>query len=153
MDELALLRAIAANPYDDAIRGAYADWLDEHGRADEAGRVRLTFVRPRLVPANWMTNAELIGQLLHFPLDAGVIYTACSDYNSLQPDEVTLIAADERRVVWREQQGYMSYDPRWFATDDEVAAMRAASRWVPPGVNKFKGERPDFRTVVHFPGN
>jgi uncharacterized protein (TIGR02996 family) len=113
-EELAFLRAIAANPYDDAIRGAYADWLDEHGRGEEAARIRVTFLRPNLQPANWMTNAELIGKLLGFPLDAGVIYTACSDYSTLRPDEVTLIRAEDRAVVFREQQGFLSYNAAWY---------------------------------------
>lgn len=151
MDELALLRAIAANPYDDAIRGAYADWLDEHGRADEAARVRVTFVRPPLPPANWMTNGELVGKLLHFPLDAGVVYMACSDYATLRPDEVGLITAEERRIVWREEQGFLEYHPEWYkAPDPQPTRMRgrAYSR-----TGRFHPEQPDFRTVVTFPGN
>ena len=150
-EELTLLRAIAANPYDDAIRGAYADWLDEHGRGSEATAVRVTFTRPNLRPANWMTNGELIGKLLHFPLDAGVIYDACSDYCTLRPDEVTLIRAEERKVVFREQQGYMSYSEEWYFPRRELTEREWQWRrnWGLPE----EGERPDFRTVVHFPGN
>jgi uncharacterized protein (TIGR02996 family) len=154
-DELAFLRAIAFNPYDDAIRGAYADWLDDRGRGEEAARIRLTFLRPNLRPANWMTNAELVGKLLGFPLDAGVIYTACSDYSTLRPDEVTLIRAEDRRVVFREQNGFMGYDPIFYEETVSESARRLAEykRQTFPNEYPAAGEKPDFRTVVHFPGN
>jgi len=50
-DELAFLRAAAVNPEDDALRLAYADWLDEQGGetfAAHAGLVRLQVRRSRL---------------------------------------------------------------------------------------------------------
>ena len=40
-DELALLKAVASAPDDDLPRLVYADWLDEHGRAERAEFVRL----------------------------------------------------------------------------------------------------------------
>ena len=40
MDEQAFLAAIEANPEDDAIRGIFADWLDEHDRPEDANRQR-----------------------------------------------------------------------------------------------------------------
>jgi uncharacterized protein (TIGR02996 family) len=39
-DESAFLAAIRATPEDQAPRGAYADWLDEHDRPEEADRQR-----------------------------------------------------------------------------------------------------------------
>jgi uncharacterized protein (TIGR02996 family) len=148
-DELAILRKLAANPYDRATLGAYADWLAEQGRTeDEAGVRRVLGVRPPTGPANSLT----IGELLQMPLDAAVIYTACSDYNELQPGDVTLIRAEDQRVVWREQQGYRAYDPHLYMTDEEVAAMTADQRrW--RRLNLLKDERPNFVTVCHFPGN
>ncbi len=35
----AFLQAIAETPDDDAPRLIYADWLDDHGQGDPAGRV------------------------------------------------------------------------------------------------------------------
>ena len=47
-DEDAFLAAIEAEPTDRVLRGAFADWLDEHGRADTAAAVRATVgKRPR----------------------------------------------------------------------------------------------------------
>jgi uncharacterized protein (TIGR02996 family) len=40
-DEEALLRAVIADPDDDAPRLIYADWLDEHGDSDRAEFIRL----------------------------------------------------------------------------------------------------------------
>jgi uncharacterized protein (TIGR02996 family) len=40
MSETALLRAIVADPDDDAVRLIYADWLDEHGEPDRAEFIR-----------------------------------------------------------------------------------------------------------------
>ena len=40
-DRDALLRAICANPEDDAPRLIYADWLDEHGDPLQAEFIRL----------------------------------------------------------------------------------------------------------------
>jgi uncharacterized protein (TIGR02996 family) len=40
-DELALLKAVAADPADDLPRLVYADWLDEHGRPERAEFIRL----------------------------------------------------------------------------------------------------------------
>ena len=56
---LALLRAIAAAPDDDAPRLVYADWLDEHGPGD-ADRARAEFVRLAcgLKPKVQITRAE-----------------------------------------------------------------------------------------------
>lgn len=35
-----LLSAILANPTDDGVRLVYADWLEERGREEEAGKWR-----------------------------------------------------------------------------------------------------------------
>jgi uncharacterized protein (TIGR02996 family) len=40
-DEDALLRAVIADPDDDAPRLIYADWLDEHGRGERAEFIRV----------------------------------------------------------------------------------------------------------------
>jgi uncharacterized protein (TIGR02996 family) len=40
-DRDALLRAVVANPDDDAPRLVYADWLDEHGDPDRAEFIRI----------------------------------------------------------------------------------------------------------------
>lgn len=46
-DEAALLRAIGAHPDEDTPRLMYADWLDEHGRAERAEYIRVQVARQR----------------------------------------------------------------------------------------------------------
>jgi uncharacterized protein (TIGR02996 family) len=46
-DRDAFLRAIAADPTDDTVRLAFADWLDVHGEADRAEFIRLQTKRER----------------------------------------------------------------------------------------------------------
>jgi uncharacterized protein (TIGR02996 family) len=46
-DEAALLRAIGAHPDEDTPRLIYADWLDEHGRAERAEYIRVQVARQR----------------------------------------------------------------------------------------------------------
>lgn len=63
MEERALYRAILGAPHDDAVRLAYADWLDENADAlpqpaAERGRaefIRLQCEQTRLVPNGWQT--------------------------------------------------------------------------------------------------
>ena len=51
-DEAALLAAIAAAPADDAPRLAYADWLAEQGRAEQAEAIRAEHLA-RTALARW----------------------------------------------------------------------------------------------------
>jgi uncharacterized protein (TIGR02996 family) len=46
-DEAALLRAIGGHPDEDTPRLMYADWLDEHGRAERAEYIRVQIARQR----------------------------------------------------------------------------------------------------------
>jgi uncharacterized protein (TIGR02996 family) len=48
VDEQALLRAIIADPADDTVRLAYADWLDEHAEPDRAAFIRVQIELARL---------------------------------------------------------------------------------------------------------
>jgi uncharacterized protein (TIGR02996 family) len=48
-DEAALLRTICESPDDDLPRLVYADWLDEHGRADRAEFIRVQCEAARLI--------------------------------------------------------------------------------------------------------
>jgi uncharacterized protein (TIGR02996 family) len=52
VDEPALLRAIIADPADDTVRLAYADWLDEHDEADRAEFIRVQIELARLPDAD-----------------------------------------------------------------------------------------------------
>jgi uncharacterized protein (TIGR02996 family) len=52
VDEQALLRAILADPADDTVRLAYADWLDEHAEADRAAFIRVQIELARLPEAD-----------------------------------------------------------------------------------------------------
>lgn len=75
-DEAAFLKALADAPDDDAGRGAYADWLDERGRPDDAYQQRVAVAAkpvlsdpdaddPRLEFADW---AERQGRVEHAKL-------------------------------------------------------------------------------------
>lgn len=171
-EELGLLRMIAANPFDRAPRGVYRDWLIEHDRQEEADAVARTITEyngPK--SANFMSNSDLIGILIGFPPEAGIIYDACSDYSSMGPQEVTLISAEEpnesdryrdTRVVFREEQGYVRYDPNHYKPWDQIIAEaqneNAREYYRRLRSNEVSGRyprglKPDFRTVVHFPGN
>jgi uncharacterized protein (TIGR02996 family) len=63
MEERALYRAIMAAPHDDAVRLAYADWLDEHadtlphpaGERARAEFIRLQCVTARRTAIGWLT--------------------------------------------------------------------------------------------------
>jgi uncharacterized protein (TIGR02996 family) len=57
-EEDSLLRAVAANPDDDAVRLVYADWVEEHGAADRAEFIRVQVERARL-PEDDGRQAEL----------------------------------------------------------------------------------------------
>lgn len=48
MTEADFIRAVAAEPDDDTVRLAFADWLDEHGRPGRAQFVRVQVERARL---------------------------------------------------------------------------------------------------------
>lgn len=154
-EELALLRAIVANPFDRTVLGAYADWLAEHGRVDEEATIRKhTQAIAPSVNGNSISVGELIGHLLTMPPDAPVIYRACSDWQELQKDEVFLALAEEEKINYRPQNGYMDYKPEWFAlSQDDAQRMRQrhgamADRWYPQ-----PNEQPRFVTVCCFPGN
>jgi uncharacterized protein (TIGR02996 family) len=68
-ERAALLRAIAANPDDDAVRLVYADWLEEHG--DDTARARAVYIRlaiekarlPRKHPRRVRLQGEMNGLL------------------------------------------------------------------------------------------
>jgi uncharacterized protein (TIGR02996 family) len=131
-EELALLRGIAWNPYDNGRRGAYADWLDDHGREVEATHIRSHALATRpAINSNSLTVGELIGVLYDFPIDTVVLYLMCSDWSELQRDDVCMITAEEQKIVYREQNGYSYYNRRWYP----------------------EGETPKFVTAVCFPGN
>jgi len=142
-DELALLRKIADNPYDRTPRVIYADWLDEQSRHEEACRIRTIGQAECPQDGNFMTVCELVGKLLTFPLDVVVLYRACSDWSELQPNEVELVTADKKEIIFREESRYTDYNPRWF----QPAQARSWSH------GRYEGEQPKFVTVVTLPGN
>ena len=166
-EELAILRTIAANPYDQGALGVYADWLHEHKRHEEEEQVRKLLIAkpPARTDVNSMVVGELIGLLLNMPLDAVVLYQACSDWCEMSPGDVGLVRAEDQKIIWRQQQGYSDYDHRWFETDEQAEERCRGEqgeygrrfpgllgRFIRPN-NIYKAEKPDFRTVVTFPGN
>jgi uncharacterized protein (TIGR02996 family) len=64
----ALIRSILANPSDDAPRLVYADWLEEHGRAEYAEFIRVQVeLAGRGFGGGLHTDEQ--GRLLHMPPD------------------------------------------------------------------------------------
>jgi uncharacterized protein (TIGR02996 family) len=63
-----LLAAIYANPKDDTVRLAFADWLDEHGEAERAEFIRIQIERARVTDNNlrlaelWKRKEALLGE-------------------------------------------------------------------------------------------
>lgn len=151
--ELAMLRKIAENPYDRTRLQVYADWLSENGREDEATIVKThaTAVSPP-INCNSISVGELVGHLLTMPLNAPVIYRACSDWSELTRDEVTLSKADDKQIVYRDANGFMTYDPKWFSEETfqrtRPIVQRFGRRYGPD-----EKEIPQFVTVCCFPGN
>lgn len=130
-EELAFLRAIAANPYDRVRLSAYADWLYEHDRDEEAVVVQAhSAATVSSVSGNSVTVGELIAHLLTMPLDAPVIYRAMSDWTELRADEVRLVRPEDQVVARRSGHGF--YDHHYYTTDPEP---------------------PNYVTAVCFPGN
>ena len=64
-DESALLAAIRAAPADDAPRLVYADWLDEHGRPEQAEFIRVQCDLARLDDAQWEQASLCEGWSVH----------------------------------------------------------------------------------------
>jgi uncharacterized protein (TIGR02996 family) len=68
IDEAAFLRAIQANPEDDAPRLIYADWLDEQGESDRAEFIRLQIAleplrRSRTDPADELERVRRLNRI------------------------------------------------------------------------------------------
>src|SRR5262245_19160944 len=57
-DDQALIRAILESPEEDLPRLAFADWLDGHGRTDQAEVIRVRYAL-RTLPADDPTRAGL----------------------------------------------------------------------------------------------
>jgi uncharacterized protein (TIGR02996 family) len=80
-DERGLLDAIRDDPYDDALRLVYADWLEENGRADHAELIRVQIALEQ-EQRNWKALERREGKLIEklkatWPAalaDAGVSY-------------------------------------------------------------------------------
>jgi uncharacterized protein (TIGR02996 family) len=60
----AFIRAVIANPADDAPRLIYADWLEENGRPERAEFIRLQCLGVRLSPGSERTNVRDRSRLL-----------------------------------------------------------------------------------------
>jgi uncharacterized protein (TIGR02996 family) len=65
-DRAALLRAIAATPWDDLPRLVFADWLDENGEPDRAEYIRLEIEIERHLAAGQNPPAEHLARRRHF---------------------------------------------------------------------------------------
>lgn len=79
-----------------------------------------------------MTVRELIEHLGTLPADAEVIYRYHSEYAELETGDIDLHRAEDGKIEYRAEQGYCYYRCNWRPSD-----------W----------PKPEFRTVVVFPGN
>lgn len=68
------------------------------------------------------------------PDDIEVLYRMCSDWSVLEAEMIGLLKAGERRIIYREANGYSDFNTAWVPKGKEV-------------------EYNDFRTIVYFPGN
>lgn len=59
-EQAGFLAAIVAQPEDDTVRGAYADWLDEHGQPERAEFIRVQCELTR-------TDMSIPGRIAHWP--------------------------------------------------------------------------------------
>lgn len=151
-DEVAFLKAIVANPYNRDNYAGYVDWLIEQNRVEEAQSINkhAIAIAPS-ISCNSISVGELIGHLLTFPLDAPVIYRACSDWSELRKDEVWLHKAEEQKINYRSQNGFMDYNEFWFAGLTRISTQRQRDRFL-QGYPE-PSEQPHFVTVCCFPGN
>ena len=77
-----------------------------------------------------MTVQELINKLEDMPRDAVVIYSCFSEYEAMRDEEPVLVTAEDKTVVLR------------------------AGRYIDYRENQWSvNEKPQFVTVVKFPGN
>ncbi|AWM40610.1 hypothetical protein GobsT_08630 [Gemmata obscuriglobus] len=86
-DEAGFLKAIADHPAERATRLAYADWLDEQGRAAEA-----EFLKVQL------QVAELNARLIELGGQAGAEWLASVGNPQAEPDRIKLRAGREIRL-------------------------------------------------------
>jgi len=81
-----------------------------------------------------MIVKELIELLKTFPEDALVIYTAYSDYNPLETNDIRLITSEEKLIS---HKGHL---------------MNIKEAWLDLRNNQFENP-PEYLTAVLFPGN
>jgi uncharacterized protein (TIGR02996 family) len=84
--EQALLRAVLDDPEDDGIRLIYADWLEEHGRAERAEFIRAQVEDARLPRAEAVRRRTLRDRQAALVADHAAAWTA--DMPSLVQDYV-----------------------------------------------------------------
>ena len=78
-----------------------------------------------------MTVQELIDKLSTFPRDVQVVYSFCSDYAWLEAEEISILRAEDKKIIVRNGKCCHAYPNEVWPT----------------------GEKPKFITAVHFPGN
>lgn len=79
-----------------------------------------------------MNVRQLINRLKTFPPDTLVLFQCCSSPSEMSPEDVTLMTAEERKIVRRPNGNYVYHSDHWLKPGD------------PP---------PEYVTAVHFPGN
>ena len=164
-ERLALLRAILANPAENALRLTYADWLEEHGAGDaDAARwefVRLWFkLKPGLRSTTRAIAAWLNDNWLRLWPSVAALVTHAQTHARAQGRVLTsrvyweadgVIMTDELKAYF--DRGFAEtvqlgprpgYDRFWraFAADEPLARFEPANR--PP----WSGTFPDTTSVV-----
>lgn len=98
-----------------------------------------------------MTVRELIELLQTFPQDALVICTFCSDYDKIDPDDITLMEPKDGEGLINHHGHIMHLPKKWREDKKTVNEMNWEKKMGRgPGVPQ---EEPVLITAVHFKGN
>lgn len=158
-DREALEAAVAAHPAQDAPRLALADWLDDHGTADD--RLRAAFIRGQIgaPPRDWSARKQVVGAQVNDLLTRGVwCEPNLRDQSGYPtpPHELSVLELRNRsrshRCVWRRGfpdevecpfRVWFHGAHRWLTTHP----IRRATVTVPGGVTAYLSEREGGRVT------
>ncbi len=139
-DERALITAVCAAPDDDAPRWVYADWCEEHGRAERAELIRVQFALER----NWSCSRFMYSCGEFLPTLAQLAEEGCEErcrpWARLKLREQQLLsahaalwgahypfsAAANNVCIWRKgfiEEARVTW-ARWWLDGDHVRAVR-----------------------------
>jgi uncharacterized protein (TIGR02996 family) len=116
--DLALERAVLADPADDAPRLVYADWLDEQGESDRAALIRVQVELTRRRKVRGHNPCECTG--------SGVVCKRCKQQLRWDAEDSNLLTAQARLQTQRNLS-------RWFPDVSLLASTKPRSAYRPIG--------------------